>query len=607
MSGASFANEARATRARAAAVSEFPPGPVPARAAAKPLRASQQLPGAPRGAALIQPAAGMRPSQVPVASVQRMCAGCEDEEKKQVQAKSAPTRAAASADTYREASSVLDVVGNGGGQPLTPQLRADMEAGLGADFSDVRIHTDAKAARSAAAISAQAYTLGNEIVFGPGSFAPESPEGRHTLVHELAHIQQQRKGPVPGRDTGSGVAVSDPSDSFEQEAEATASEVLDGLRPVAGIGPPAVGETEGPSAPRAAPRAAQSVVSREAEALASHAASGAPSAGSSNRTLQRLGDLTKVPPSLTCPVASSTPASVFTSIPFARGSALIGPAGTFELDHVITAWHAAGSSPTIRVDGYASTEGKDEDNWRLSCARVEAVVAGLTARPTGQTIPAAKVEVFAQGETNEFGTALAPNRRVSISTLSPLPAPVCTHPGTSRTLDVQPVFLRTDPKDAAPTGDTWDRRLATANAIWGKVGVTFNGLSPVTIDTNLKTSADVTAIAKLRASAGVQVFLVDNDLTDDGGAATLCPSGPCCAAPIVLSDQGTSDTILAHELGHIIGIQHPGVQPNPGDPGTIMQGSGSNSAANPTRNTMVNFNAILCPPAIGSTCLTPDP
>ena len=148
-----------------------------------------------------------------------------------------------SVDMLEKTSPVLEVVGKGGGQPLAPQLRADMESGLGDDFSDVRIHTDAKAVRSAAAVSAEAYTMGNEIVFGHGSFVPDSPVGRHRLVHELAHVQQQRKGRVSGTDTGRGVAVSDPSDFFEQEAQATASRVLSSSsQPVAGNHAPPDGQ-----------------------------------------------------------------------------------------------------------------------------------------------------------------------------------------------------------------------------------------------------------------------------------------------------------------------------------------------------------------------------
>jgi hypothetical protein len=130
------------------------------------------------------------------------------------------------ADGPRYTSPVLEVVGRGGGQPLDPAVRADMEARLGSDFSAVQIHTGDKAARSAAAVSATAYTVGHDVVFGQGYFDPASPEGRHRLAHELVHVQQQRNGPVSGTDTGRGVAISDPGDSFEQEAEATATRVV---------------------------------------------------------------------------------------------------------------------------------------------------------------------------------------------------------------------------------------------------------------------------------------------------------------------------------------------------------------------------------------------
>jgi Domain of unknown function (DUF4157) len=168
-------------------------------------------------------------------------------------------------DVPGQTSTILDVVGQGGGQPLDPMVRADMESQLGADFSDVRIHTDAKAASSAAAVSAQAYTVGHEVVFGHGAFAPASPEGRHRLAHELTHVQQQRKRPVPGTDTGTGMLVSDPSDAFEQEAEATASRVVSGPQPVAGNG--RSGDPQGgPQAQRAGLPSAQrygSVVQRQ--------------------------------------------------------------------------------------------------------------------------------------------------------------------------------------------------------------------------------------------------------------------------------------------------------------------------------------------------------
>jgi hypothetical protein len=129
----------------------------------------------------------------------------------------------AAADSH---SPVLDVVGRGGGQPLDQPVKAGMERALGADLSDVRVHTDGSAAASAQAVQAHAYTVGSDIVFGPGQFQPESPTGQRTLAHELTHVVQQRNGPVSGTPTGDGISVSDPSDTYERAAEANADRIV---------------------------------------------------------------------------------------------------------------------------------------------------------------------------------------------------------------------------------------------------------------------------------------------------------------------------------------------------------------------------------------------
>ncbi|UUU37075.1 DUF4157 domain-containing protein [Streptomyces sp. CA-210063] len=116
-------------------------------------------------------------------------------------------------------SAVHDVLRTSG-RPLDDDTRTDMEARLGADFSDVRIHNDAAAKASAAEVGARAYTSGHHVVLGDGG------GDRHTLAHELTHVIQQRQGPVAGTDTGNGLKVSDPSDRFEREAEANAGRAL---------------------------------------------------------------------------------------------------------------------------------------------------------------------------------------------------------------------------------------------------------------------------------------------------------------------------------------------------------------------------------------------
>ncbi|HLJ27813.1 MAG TPA: DUF4157 domain-containing protein [Candidatus Angelobacter sp.] len=86
------------------------------------------------------------------------------------------------------------------GQPLDKQTRAYFEPRFGHDFSKVRIHTDAQAAESARAVNALAYTVGGDVIFGAGRFAPMTNSGRQLLAHELTHVVQQGAGnTLPGR------------------------------------------------------------------------------------------------------------------------------------------------------------------------------------------------------------------------------------------------------------------------------------------------------------------------------------------------------------------------------------------------------------------------
>ena len=79
----------------------------------------------------------------------------------------------------------------GFGTPLEPALQQDMETRFAHDFSDVRIHSDPIAEQSARDVGANAYTVGQDVVFGEGRFAPGTNEGRRLLAHELTHVVQQ--------------------------------------------------------------------------------------------------------------------------------------------------------------------------------------------------------------------------------------------------------------------------------------------------------------------------------------------------------------------------------------------------------------------------------
>jgi hypothetical protein len=91
-----------------------------------------------------------------------------------------------------------------------------MEARLGHDFGDVRVHSERPAAAAAERLNARAFTVGSHVVFGGGEFAPSTPDGRRLLAHELAHVVQQSARPAPaGR-----LRVSRPGDTAEHAAEA---------------------------------------------------------------------------------------------------------------------------------------------------------------------------------------------------------------------------------------------------------------------------------------------------------------------------------------------------------------------------------------------------
>jgi len=114
----------------------------------------------------------------------------------------------------------------GGGQPLPEQLRASIEPQFGYDFSQVRVHTDSRAAESAKLVNALAFTTGKDIIFAAGQYSPQSISGRRLIAHELTHVVQQASGPVAGTQKGNAF-ISHPSDSFEKAADRTANAIID--------------------------------------------------------------------------------------------------------------------------------------------------------------------------------------------------------------------------------------------------------------------------------------------------------------------------------------------------------------------------------------------
>lgn len=122
-------------------------------------------------------------------NVQKKCKNCEQEESIQTKGGNG-FQASGTVESQLRSS-------KGGGSSMGAQTRSSMESGFGADFSNVRIHTDSNAVRMSQALGAQAFTHGNDIYFNEGKYNPSSTSGQHLLAHELTHtIQQGGSGPI---------------------------------------------------------------------------------------------------------------------------------------------------------------------------------------------------------------------------------------------------------------------------------------------------------------------------------------------------------------------------------------------------------------------------
>ena len=130
-------------------------------------------------------------AEQPPEGVQRKCADCAKEEAVQRKTDVLPsgvggTEGVASSDLSSRLSA-----SKGGGQPLLADTRSSMESAMGADFSNVRVHTGSEAVQMSEGINAQAFTHGSDVYFNEGKYDTGSSSGKHLLAHELTHTVQQ--------------------------------------------------------------------------------------------------------------------------------------------------------------------------------------------------------------------------------------------------------------------------------------------------------------------------------------------------------------------------------------------------------------------------------
>jgi len=139
-------------------------------------------------------AGALTPAIIPAA--QRKCAACEAEDEAPIQRKCAACGRESAMAPARAETAAAAV--SHGGAPLSRDLRAYFEPRFGRDLSDVRVHTHPTGAEAARGIGAKAYTLGPDIAFATGEYAPGTTAGRHLIAHELARGTADPGDNTPG-------------------------------------------------------------------------------------------------------------------------------------------------------------------------------------------------------------------------------------------------------------------------------------------------------------------------------------------------------------------------------------------------------------------------
>jgi hypothetical protein len=160
--------------------------------------------------------------RMPDLQLQRACACGGKSEEGECDACKPSRNARGESAGVAHVSGMVGEVLRSAGRPLDEARQTSMDARFHFDFSRVRIHDDARAAESASAVSALAYTVGRHVVFGRGQYSPATAAGRRLLAHELTHVMQQS---ASGSTTAQPFTIGPAHSPAEREADAIADAV----------------------------------------------------------------------------------------------------------------------------------------------------------------------------------------------------------------------------------------------------------------------------------------------------------------------------------------------------------------------------------------------
>lgn len=286
------------------------------------------------------------------------------QDRPRLQAKMAPGRASDDPSDLQAQVSVIQ----GGGQPLSRSVRDFFEPRFGYDFGRVRVHTGAREAAAARAVNALAYTIGHDVVFGAGQYAPATHAGRQLLAHELAHVvQQSGRHATPARRR----RVNRPHGDGGRKT---------GVRP------------------RPTP---VSPVARQIPAL------------SVEPMLQRTCGAALGAPVPDCKPMTGDPTNISEIFEFDFNCDTLKPTAAARVPSFIS-----GLAPgtTLKVHGYASTDGPAAFNMNLSCHRANQMASVLRAASTAFPV----TDIFKHGPTPGPNTM---RRAAWVEIIAPVPPP----------------------------------------------------------------------------------------------------------------------------------------------------------------------------------------
>ncbi len=305
------------------------------------------------------------------------------------------------------------------GQPLDAETREFMEPRFEHDFSKVRVHTDEKAAESSSAVNAMAYTVGRDVVFGSGQYAPETGEGRKLMAHELTHVVQQARGGASGEP--------------EQRANVAAASVMGGET----VSPALLGGTSRSIQMKPDDQPSKSVEDKHTT-----------DPNSWSRTLDKFAHNS---------LALTREHYKAIDVLAAEIAARIGL--------------VAGAKATIVITGHTDTSGDEKYNEGLGLKRADSAKVALQAALTKKKVGGDRIAAIATESSGEKQLAKETadnvreplNRRVEITAkIEGTPPAVSTAPATSLPdakpqAGKKPIDLNLPPDYKLPEEDWWQR------------------------------------------------------------------------------------------------------------------------------------------------------